>query len=93
MDNTIFAFPSNTETNQLITEIEAKFDIEYQGTLDDFIDVNIDSLPNGNIKLLQPHSIEQIVQDLNIAQRAPPCSTPEKFIGIILLDLSVTSFD
>ena len=58
VDDGIFASPSYIEIYQAIMEIAAKFGIEGQGDLDEYIDVNMDSLPNGNIKLLHPHLID-----------------------------------
>ena len=52
VDDGIFASPSDAEINQAITEIGAKFDIEYQGTLDDYIGVNIESLTDFKINIL-----------------------------------------
>ena len=77
MYDVIFASPKDTVIDQAITEIRAKFDIEYQGTLDDYIGINIESLSNGKTKRLQPRLIDQIVQDVNLIQRAPLHSTPE----------------
>ena len=66
-DNGIFASPSDTEIDQATTEIGEKFTIEDQGTLDDYIDVNIDSLPDRKVDLSQNHLIDQIVEDVNLA--------------------------
>ena len=68
-------------------KIGAKFDIEYQGILDNYIGVNIKSLPGGMIKLSQSHMIDKIVQDKILAQRASPRSTPAKSSVILWKDL------
>ena len=43
VDDGIFASPTDAEINQGIMDIGAKFYIEDQWNLDDYIDVNIDS--------------------------------------------------
>ena len=60
VDYGIFASPSDTAIDQDIMETGVKFDIEYQGTLNDYIGVNIESLSDGKIKNLQPQLIDQI---------------------------------
>ena len=90
MDDGIFASPSDTEIDQAITEIGLKFDIEDQGTLNEYIGVNIQSLPNGKVKLSQHHLIDQII---NLAQRAPLQSTPANSIVILQRDLSAPPFN
>ena len=51
VENGIFASPSDADIHHAITEVGVKFDTEYQGTLGDFIEVNIEYLHNRNIKL------------------------------------------
>ena len=72
VDYGIFASQSDTAINQDIMETGVKFDIEYQGTLNDYIGVNIESLPDRKISISQHLLIYQIVQDVNLAQRTPP---------------------
>ena len=55
--NGVFASPSGAAINQAIMEIGLNFDVEYQGTLDDYIRVNIKSLPDRKINISQPHLI------------------------------------
>ena len=52
VDVGIFTSPSDVETSQTITEIGAKFYIEYQGTLNNYTRSNIEYLPDENIKIL-----------------------------------------
>ena len=67
VNDRIFASPIDAVIYQGITDIRSNFDVEDQGTLDDYIGVNIESLPNGKIDISQPHLIDQIVQDVNLA--------------------------
>ena len=64
-----------------------------QRNLNDYIGINIYFPPDGNIKPLQPHLIEQIAQDLNLSQRAPPRPTPAKYRMITQQDISAPLFD
>ena len=93
VDYGIFASPSDTEIDQKITDIGSKFDIEYQRNLNDYIGINIYFPPDGNIKPLQPHLIEQIAQDLNLLQRAPPRPTPARYRMITQQYISAPLFD
>ena len=51
VDNSIFDSLSNAAIDQVITEIEAKFYIEYQGAIYNYIGFNIEYLPNVNINI------------------------------------------
>ena len=48
----IFASPIEAAIDQAIAEIGAKFYISYQGTLNNYIGVKIESLPDSKINLL-----------------------------------------
>ena len=62
MNNGVFDSPRDAETDQAIIEIGANFVIEDQGTLDNYIRVDIKFPPHGKINIFQPHVIDQIVQ-------------------------------
>jgi Reverse transcriptase (RNA-dependent DNA polymerase) len=47
-----------------------------KGDLADYLGVRIDQLPNGLIKLSQPHLIQQILTDLGMNQTTKPQPTP-----------------
>ena len=51
----IFSSPSDTATDQAITEIWLKFNIEDQVTLDNYIGVNIETPHDGKINIFKPH--------------------------------------
>ena len=57
MDRKMFSSPSDAQIGQVIRDIGANIDIEYQGTLGNYIKVNIESLPERKINLLQPHLV------------------------------------
>jgi hypothetical protein len=56
------------------------FNITDKGTLDEYLGVKVEHLPNGTIKLSQPQQIQQILDDLGLNGRnttkdlpAAPC--------------------
>ena len=62
VDDEIFESPPQTEINKSIAYPKsAKCIVEDGGTLADYIGVNIQSLPDGSIKLNQPIIIDQII--------------------------------
>jgi hypothetical protein len=66
-DDSILAGPNQAEIDQLIKELrQANLDLTIEGTLDDFLGVNIDRKSDGTIHLTQPHLIDQILKDLKI---------------------------
>lgn len=67
-DDSILAGPSKQEVDKIIKQMrEIKLDITDEGDVEDFLGVNIEKLPNGKIKLSQPHLIDQILKDLNMS--------------------------
>ena len=44
---------------------KANLEVTYEGNIDDFLGVNI-KRKEGNIKLPQPHLIEQVIKDLGL---------------------------
>ena len=93
VDESIFSSPSNASIDQAITYIGDKFDIEYQGTLDNYIGFNVQFLPGGKINILQNNMIYQITQGVNLVGRLPPLSTPAKSSVILAWDISSLPFD
>ena len=92
VDAGIFAFPSDTAIDQAITDIGSKFDIEYQGSLNDCIRINIESLPDDKFNIFQPQLIDQIVQDMNLTKMELSRSTPSNSNVILKQDLSAPLF-
>jgi Reverse transcriptase (RNA-dependent DNA polymerase) len=52
------------------------FNITDEGTLNDYLGVKVEKLPNGAIKLSQPAIIQQILDDLGFNDKATSKSTP-----------------
>jgi hypothetical protein len=44
------------------------FDIKDQGNITDYLGVNVQQLPNGDIKLSQLHLIKQIIDEAKLSQ-------------------------
>ncbi|GFH52929.1 hypothetical protein CTEN210_09405 [Chaetoceros tenuissimus] len=66
-DDSILAGPSQKEIDQIIEDIrKAKLEITIEGTLEDFLGVNIDRREDGTIHLSQPQLISQILKDLKM---------------------------
>ena len=63
-DDSIIAGPDEKELDRVIEDIkQAKLDITVEGDLQDFLGVNIDR-KGDQIKLSQPHLIQQIIEGL-----------------------------
>ena len=82
MNDSILAGPSEREIDQIIEKMRrAKLDITIEGTLEDFLGVNIDRKEDGSIHLTQPQLIDSILRDLNLdndnvkTKSIPACSS------------------
>jgi hypothetical protein len=93
VDDGIFASPSEAAIQEAIEQLKQTFDIEDQGSITDYIGVNVERLPNGSLKLSQPHLIDEIIRDTNISKRAVNKSTPAASTKILHRDLSAPPFD
>ena len=80
-DDSILAGPNKNEIDEIIEEIKrAKLDITREGDIQDFLGINIQKKKNGDIKLSQPHLIDQILKDLKmdkdeLKMKDIPCMT------------------
>ena len=76
-DDSILAGPNQQEIDETINLMKKELDITIEGTLSDFLGVNIDRRKDGTIKLSQPKLIEQILQDLRLTDhKVQPKPTP-----------------
>ena len=82
VDDGIFISKSNENIDKAIRDLKNKkkakqsFNMEDQGDITDYLGINFDKLPNGNIKMWQPHLIEQIVKEVGINPREKMKVTP-----------------
>ena len=69
------------------------FRMTVEGELADYLGVKIQQLPNGTIKLYQPHLIKQILEDMGFNERTTVKSTPASTAAKISRDLHGPAFD
>ena len=94
VDDGIFASPSNAAIDLAIVKLRAaKYDIEDQGTLADYLGVNVETLADGRIKLSQPLLIDQLLNDVRIPARSTKAQTSAKSTRILWRDLTTPAFD
>ena len=81
-DDSILAGPCLKGLFKIIRQMkDAKLNITVGGTLEDFLEVNIDRKADGTIHLAQPHIVESIPEDLLLLQpglnmkTTPSCSS------------------
>jgi hypothetical protein len=79
VDDMILIDPSNNEIDKIIKQLrDLNFDVQDEGQIEDFLGVRIQQRQDGTIKMSQPHLIEQILQDLNLAKK-PGESAPLRY--------------
>jgi hypothetical protein len=93
VDDGIFASPSQKAIDQAIKELKQRFDMEDQGSITNYLGVNVQHLPNGAIKLSQPHLIDQIIDEVHISKRIAGKQTPAAATKILRRDETAPSFD
>ena len=87
VDDGIFIGPNQSDIDEayklLSKEFTDKHGVKHlayvmtdEGDLADYLGVRIDRLPNGLIKLSQPHLIQQILNDMGMNEATKPQSTP-----------------
>ena len=94
-DDSILAGPNQDEIDQVIKDIKAaNLDITEEGTLEDFLGVNIDQKEDGSIHLTQPHLIDQILKDLKLEGKdVKTKSTPTPATKLISHHTDSEAFD
>ena len=65
-DDTILMGPDESELNHIVTLLQSKFDLEVEGTLCDYLGINITKTGSGALELTQPHLIQSILEDLGL---------------------------
>ena len=80
-DDSIIAGPSKREVAEVVKSIkEAGLNVTVEGTLEDFLGVNIERKEDGTIHLTQPHLIDKILSDLkmnddNLKEKSTPAAS------------------
>jgi hypothetical protein len=75
-DDGIFTSPDNKEEDKAINDMKTLFNINHQGNLKDYFGINVEKLPNSDIKLTQPHLINQIITKLKLPLKSANQMTP-----------------
>ena len=66
------AGPDKNEIREIIKEIQkANLNITKEGSIQDFLGINIKTTTKGHIELTQPHLINQILSDMKMTDDAP----------------------
>jgi hypothetical protein len=92
-DDGIFALPHNKEVDKAINDMKTLFNINDQGNLKDYLGVNVEKLPNGNIKLTQPHLINQIITELKLSLKSANRTTSALSTKILQRNEKAPDFD
>ena len=99
-DDAIIIAPDDSNIDQCIADLSTSFSVEDQGTIEDYLGVQVTRLTNGSFKLSQPHLIDSILRDLGLidanGQPMPnvkSLSTPSLLTKLIGPDPQGATFD
>ena len=92
-DDGIFASPDKREVDKAIDEMKQHFDMEDQGDITDYLGVNVERQPNGDLKLTQPHLIQQVIDEVKLSRRIAGKQTPAASTKILRRDEHAPPFD
>jgi hypothetical protein len=75
-DDSLLAGPDEKELSKIIEQMKSVgLELTVEGDVSDFLGVKIERLPDGSIKMTQPHLIDQILSDLRL--NGPSVSTKD----------------
>jgi hypothetical protein len=89
----IFASPDSKEVDKAISEMKTLFNINDQGNLKEYLSVNVEKLPNGDIKLTQPHLTNQIITELKLPLKSANQMTLALSTKILQQNEKASNFD
>ena len=90
----IFTSTRNAAIDLAIDDLRAdKYGIEDQGTLADYLGVNVETLAYSQNKLSQPLLIHQLLNDVRLPAILTKSQTPAKSTRILQQDLAAPAFD
>jgi hypothetical protein len=69
------------------------FDMEDQGDITDYLGINVQWLPNGDVKLSQPHLIKQIIDEVKLSKKVAGKQMPAASTKILQCNEKVPPFD
>lgn len=73
--------------------MQQHFDMEDQGNITNYLGVNIQQLPSGDIKLSQPHLIKQSVDEVKLSQWIAGKQMPAASTKILQRDEKASPFE
>jgi Reverse transcriptase (RNA-dependent DNA polymerase) len=76
VDDGIIAGPDPQAIDRIIADLHTRFKVSDEGDLTNYLGVNIEKREDSTIKLLQPHLIDQIIEDANFQEDTKFKSTP-----------------
>jgi Reverse transcriptase (RNA-dependent DNA polymerase) len=93
VDDNVLVSPDASEIEQVIADLKQHFNITDEGEIDDYLGVKVERLPDGSIKLSQPHLIDSILKDLHYTRQLNPATTPAASTVILDRDVNGRPFD
>ena len=76
VDDGILAGPNKDEINDIMQQMNKRYNMTNEGDITDYLGVNVTKLDDGRIKLSQPHLIDQLIKDVNFRSNTRPRTTP-----------------
>ena len=76
VDDGILISPSQEHINEQLQKLQKQFNISIEGTLADYVGVNIERTDEGTINMTQPNIIKSILHELNFMDNTKPADTP-----------------
>ena len=93
-DDSILVGPDKSEIDGIIQDmIKVGLKITDEGTLEDFLGVNITKQPDGSFELKQPHLVDQILEDLKMTSNVKEKTTPAPSSKILTQQEDSEQFD
>jgi histone deacetylase 1/2 len=94
VDDGIFVSPKASDIDTAIADLQAaKYNLEDQGKITDYLGINFEYLEGGRIKLSQPLLIEQIINDVRVPRTAKTRTTPALSSRILQRWQAAPAFD
>jgi hypothetical protein len=94
VDDTIILGPIKADVDKAIALVKTKFQLREEGDLCDYLGIKVTKLPDGTIKLTQPHLINTILTNLNLQSTGTKGqSTPALSSVLLYKDPNSAPFD
>ena len=77
VDNCIVVAWTKAEIDNVVKELKnANFDVTDKGNICNYLGVRVDKRADGTLRLMQPHLILSILEDLQLGEGSKPCVSP-----------------